>query len=82
MGLVNFASNPVKMMEKILLEANTRHVKDKKVIESSYYGFMKETFCLTNLIAFHNEMSGLVDEGEAVDVVCPAFSQALSPVSL
>lgn len=26
-------------------------------------------------------MSGLVDEGEAVDVVCPAFTQAFSPVS-
>lgn len=67
---------------KILMEANSRHGKDKKEVGISYYGFMKETFCLTNLIAFHNEMSGLVDEGEAVDVVCPAFSQALSPVSL
>lgn len=44
MGLINLASHPVKMMEKILLEANTRHVNDKKVVGSSYYGFMKETF--------------------------------------
>ena len=41
---------------------------------------MKGKLCLANLIAFYNEMSGLVDEGRAVDVSYLDFSQAFSTV--
>lgn len=38
------------------------------MIQSSQHVFLKEKSCLTNLIAFYNEVTGLVDEEEAVDI--------------
>lgn len=51
-------------------------MKDKKVAERSQYGFTKEKSCLTNLAAFCNEATGLVDERSVVDVVYLDFKTA------
>lgn len=45
-----------------------RNMKDKKIIRSSQYGFMKWKLWLTNLIPLNNEESSLVAEGGAVGV--------------
>lgn len=37
-----------------------------KVIGSSHHRFTKQRLCLYNMIAFHNEMTSLVDKGRAV----------------
>ena len=37
--------------------------------------------CLTNLIAFYNEMTSLMDEGRTADVVYLNFSKAFDTVS-
>lgn len=47
------------------------------VIGSSWYGFMKAKFCLTNLIAFYNKLSRLLDKGRAVNIVYLNFSRLL-----
>lgn len=39
-------------------------IKDKKVIKSNQRGFMKVKSCLTKLIAFFNDVTNLVNEGE------------------
>lgn len=39
-------------------------MKVKKVIGSSQHGILREKSCLTNLIAFLNEVAGLVMKGE------------------
>lgn len=57
-----------KMMKLLVLETISRHVKDKS-IKSSQCGCTKVLSCLTNLIIFYDEMTGLVDEGKAVDIV-------------
>ena len=68
-------------MEQFILEVISRHVEDKKVIRNSQHGFTKGRLCLANLIAFCDGMTGWVDEGRAVDVVCLVFSKAFDTVS-
>ena len=47
-----------KMMEQLILEVIIKEVEEKKVISSRQYGFTKGKSCLTNLIAFYDEMTG------------------------
>ncbi|KAK4829071.1 hypothetical protein QYF61_002015 [Mycteria americana] len=65
---------PGKLMEQLILEIISRHIKEQKIIRSSQHGFSKGMSCLTNLITFYDEMTGLADEGRAVDIVCLDFT--------
>ncbi|GAB0182561.1 mitochondrial enolase superfamily member 1 [Grus japonensis] len=56
-------------------------MEEKKVIGSGQHGFTKGKSCLTNLIAFCDGMTGLVDEERAVDVVYLDLSKAFDTVS-
>jgi len=68
-------------MEQFILSALTRHVKDNQGIRPCQHGFMKGRSCLTNLISFCDQVTHLVDEGKAVDVVYLDFSKAFDTVS-
>lgn len=61
-------------MAQILLKVISSPLKDKKVIEISQYGFTKGKLHLTNLTAFHDEMTACVDRRTAVDVVDLIFN--------
>ncbi|PKU42617.1 rna-directed dna polymerase from mobile element jockey-like [Limosa lapponica baueri] len=53
---------------------------DNQVMRTSHHGFMKTRSCLTNLISFC-DVTCLVDEAKAVDVVYLDFRKAFDTVS-
>jgi len=69
-----------KIMERFILSALTGHVKDNQGIRPSQHGFMRGRSCLTNLIPFYDQVTHLMDEGKAVDVVYLDFSKAFDTV--
>ncbi|GAB0209165.1 mitochondrial enolase superfamily member 1 [Grus japonensis] len=77
---VSLTSVPGKIMEKIILGATERHLKDNAIIRHSQNGFTKGKSCLTNSISFYDKVTHLVDEGKAVDVVFLDFSKAFDTV--
>jgi len=77
---VSLTSVPGKIMEQFILSVLTGRVKDNQGIRLSQHGFMKGRSCLTNLISFCDQVTHLVDEGKAVDVVSLHFSKAFDTV--
>jgi len=67
-------------MERFIQSALTRHVKDNQGIRPRQHGFMKGRSCLTNLISSYDQVTRLVDEGKAVDVVYLDFNKAFDTV--
>ncbi|CAM5084645.1 unnamed protein product, partial [Eretmochelys imbricata] len=78
---VSLTSVPGKIMEHVLKESILKHLDERKVIRNSQHGFTKGKSCLTNLIAFYDEITGSEDEGKAVDVLFLDFSKAFDTVS-
>ncbi|KAK4828902.1 hypothetical protein QYF61_001460 [Mycteria americana] len=78
---VSLTSVPGKIMEQFILSELNRHVQANRGMKPSQHGFMKGRSCLTNLISFYNQVTHLVDEGKAVDVIYLDFSKAFDIVS-
>ncbi|CAM4703432.1 unnamed protein product [Caretta caretta] len=67
--------------EQVLKESILKHLEERKVIRNSQHGFTKGKSCLTNLIAFYDEIAGCMDMGKVVDVIYLDFSKAFGMVS-
>lgn len=76
---VSVTSIPGKVMKQLSLEKISKHVRPEGVIRGSWHGFTKGKSWLTN--AFYDRMTGWVDEGRAMYVICLDFSKPLDTVS-
>ncbi|KAK4829233.1 hypothetical protein QYF61_002498 [Mycteria americana] len=69
-------SSGEQQQKQFILSALNRHVQANQGIRPSQHGFMKGRSCLTSLTSFYDQVTHLVDEGKAVDVICLDFSKA------
>jgi len=67
---------PRKVMKQIILATISKYIMDMKMTGSHHYEFMKGKSCLTNLIAFYDEMTSLMDKERAEHVNHLKFSKA------
>ena len=58
-----------------------KHLKDYMVIGHNQHRFMRERFCLINLISSCFKVTYLIDQGKPVDVIFSGFNKAFDTVS-
>lgn len=78
---VSLTSVSGKVMEQITRSEITGRVLDNQGTGPSQRGFLKDRSCLTDPISFYDQVTRLVDEAKAVDVVYLDFSEAFDSAS-
>ena len=57
-----------------------QHLESHQLLIDSQHGFRRGRSCLTNLLSFLDKVSGVVDDGECVDVIFLDFVKAFDKV--
>lgn len=77
--LISLKLIPGRVMEQLILEANPRHVNNKKKITRSRQHGLPKGKGLNNLRNLFDRVTGLVDEGSAVNIV---YLDSVRPLAL
>jgi ribonucleases P/MRP protein subunit RPP40 len=78
---VSLTSVVCKILEKIVKDRLVNHLDKYKLIINSQHGFTSGKSCLSNLLEFFEEVTKLLDNGEAVDLVYLDFAKAFDKVA-
>ena len=71
-----------KVMEMLICDAIVEHLLQHNLIRSSQHGFMKGRNTATNLLAYLDELTKIVDGGLPLDVVYLDFAKAFDKVPI
>jgi hypothetical protein len=77
---VSLTSVCCKVMESVVRDAVTDHLKANNLIKKSQHGFVKGRSCATNLLEFLEKATIAIDRGESFDVVYLDFAKAFDKV--
>ena len=69
-------------MESIIKDQLVKHLDVNGLLADSQHGFRSKRSCQTNLLAFTNEMSKLLDERKCVDVLYLDYAKAFDTISI
>ena len=69
-----------KIMEGILRDAIVEHLETHSLLRASQHGFMAGKSTLSNLLEYLEELTRLIDQGHAVDIVYLDFAKAFDKV--
>ncbi|KAJ7404223.1 RNA-directed DNA polymerase from mobile element jockey-like protein [Pitangus sulphuratus] len=78
---VSLTSEPIKIMEKIILVGIEKHVEDNAAICHSQQVFMRGKPCLLDLISFYIRVTHVTDLGKPLDVIFFNISKSFDTVS-
>lgn len=77
---VSLTSIISKLLESIVKDILVAHLDKYSLIRNSQHGFTSGKSCLSNLLEFFEEVTKILDKGEAVDLVYLDFAKAFDKV--
>ena len=69
-----------KVMESLIRDVIVKHLSDHSLIRASQHGFMSGRSTVTNLLAYMETLTKLLDDVHAVDVLHLDFAKAFDKV--
>ena len=77
---VALTSHIIKIYEKVIRNRLTSHLDNNNSLNKNQHGFRKGRSCLTQLLAHHDNIMNLLEQGFNVDVVYLDFAKAFDKV--
>src|SRR5215813_148701 len=77
---VSLTSVVCKILESIIKDSIIEHLDKFSLLKASQHGFVSGKSCLTNLLEFFEEVTSMLDNGNAVDILYLDFAKAFDKV--
>ena len=77
---ISLTSIVCKILEPVICKIIVAHLSERRLLKSSEHGFVSHRSCLTNLLAYLETLTALLDEGHNIDVFYLDFSKAFDRV--